>query len=319
MKGYWVYLLSFLLSIDGIAQYKTELYVAQDGSADYINIQSAIDDSKAFPDRKITIFVKSGVYEEKVKIHSWNSNITLKGENAATTIIKWGDYYGKIDRGRNSTFHTATLLVEGDNVRIENLTIENSAGDVGQAIALAVIGDRAKIKNCKLIGHQDTLYAAGTYSRQNYKACYIEGTTDFIFGEATVYFEDCVIHSKSDSYITAASTPEGRPYGFVFYACRLTADPAVTRVYLGRPWRDFAKTVFLSCDMGNHIVAEGWDNWSSPSREKTAYYAEYASKGAGANPDERVRWSHELSKNAAKRYSKKRVLKTIPVNPFQID
>lgn len=293
----------FLWHLAAFAQYKTEIYVAKDGSGDFTSIQEAIDNTKSFPDKPITIFIKAGVYQEKVKVHAWNNNLTLKGENPENTIIRWDDHFKKINRARNSTFHTYTLLVQGDNFRAENLTIENFAGEVGQAVALSVEADRAVFVNCRMLGNQDTLYADGANSRQYYEDCYIEGTTDFIFGAATALFKNCVIHSKSNSFITAASTPEGRNFGFVFLDCELTAAPGVDKVYLGRPWRDFAKTAFINCEMGPHIRPEGWDNWSSPEREKTTLYAEFGNTGPGASNEKRVPWSHQLSKKQAKKYN----------------
>ena len=179
-----------------------------------------------------------------------------------------------MERGRNSTFHTATLLVQGDAVRLENLTIKNTAGPVGQAVALSVEADRCSLENCRLIGCQDTLYCDGANARQHYENCYIEGTTDFIFGGATALFENCTIHSKADSYVTAASTPQGRAYGFVFLKCKLTASDGVKKVYLGRPWRSYAKTIFVQCELGAHIRPEGWNNWNSAEKEQTVFYAE---------------------------------------------
>src|SRR5690606_246244 len=186
-------------------------------------------------------------------------------------------HFKKIDKGRNSTFLTYTVLVEGNDFIAKNLTIQNTAGDVGQAIALSINADRCYIENCNILGNQDTLYTSGEGFRQYFSNCYIEGTTDFIFGQATVLFEKCRIHSKRNSYITAASTPKDIPYGFVFMNCNLTADENVTEVYLGRPWRIHAKTVFLECEMDENIKPEGWHSWSKPEAEKTTYYAEYNS------------------------------------------
>ncbi|MFK8162329.1 MAG: pectinesterase family protein [Lewinella sp.] len=290
------------------AQHELQLYVAADGSAAYRSIQAAIDDTKAFPSSRITIFIKAGVYEEKVKVHAWNNLLTLKGEGAANTILRWDDHFTSIGRGRNSTFHTPTLLVQGAGFRAEDLTIENSAGPVGQAIALAVEADNCEIIRCRLLGNQDTLYAAGANARQYYSHCYIEGTTDFIFGGATALFEDCVVHSKANSYVTAASTPQGARYGFVFLNCRLTAAPGVNKVYLGRPWRDYAKTVFVGCTLSEHILPEGWDNWGSTKKETSSFYAEYGNSGPGAAAGNRVAWSHQLSRRQAKRYRKQLIL-----------
>lgn len=301
-------ILGVLLCMAVQAQYKLELSVAKDGSGDFTSIQEAINATKAFPSERITITIKPGLYREKVKVHAWNNHLTLRGEAAETTIISWDDHFEGLALGRNSTFHTPTLLVQGDDFRAEGLTIENTAGEVGQAVALAVEADRAEFHNCRLLGNQDTLYAAGANARQYYKNCYIEGTTDFIFGEATALFEHCTLHSKADSYVTAASTPEGRAYGFVFLDCRLTAAPEVQRVYLGRPWRDYAKTVFIRCELGGHIVPAGWDNWSSKEKESTVFYAEYENYGPGATTASRVAWSHQLKKKTVKKYRKEEVL-----------
>ncbi|THH41810.1 pectinesterase family protein [Neolewinella litorea] len=310
-----IVLLALLSTAALPAQYATDLYVAADGSAEFTRIQDAIDAAKAFPDKRITIHIKNGTYREKVSVHAWNNRLTLEGESAAATIIRFGDHFDGIDRGRNSTFHTPTLLVRGDEFLARNLTVENTAGPVGQAVAVAVEADRARFFDCRFLGHQDTLYADGLNTRQYYKNCYIEGTTDFIFGAATALFEDCTIHSKADSYITAASTPEGRDFGFVFLNCRLTAAPGVDAVYLGRPWRAHAKTAFINCELGDHIVAAGWDNWSDPSREATVFYAEYGNTGAGAAGGARVPWSHQLSRARAARYRKSEIFKpfTLPV------
>jgi pectinesterase len=288
--------------------YATEIVVAQDGSGDFTTIQAAIDGAKCFPDRRITILVKNGVYREKVKVHAWNNLLTLRGESAEKTVITGADHFESVGRGRNSTFHTYTVLVQGDDFRAENLTIENTAGPVGQAVALAVEADRCVFLNCRLLGHQDTLYAAGATSRQYFRNCYIEGTTDFIFGAATALFDSCTVHSKSNSYITAASTSRGQPFGFVFRHCRLTAAPGIDSVYLGRPWRDHARVVFLHCDLGPHILPEGWQNWEGTERLKTAYYAEYGNSGPGAGTARRAAWSRQLSRKEARRYTLERIL-----------
>jgi pectinesterase len=302
-------LLLLLFCSAAYAQYKTEIQVAPDGTGDFTTIQEAIDGAKSFPDERITIHIKNGAYEEKVKVHAWNSRLTLKGESTNGVIIRWNDYFNKINRGRNSTFFTATLLVQGDDFRAENLTIENTAGKVGQALAVAAEADRCVFENCRMLGNQDTLYADGANARQYYRNCYIEGTTDFIFGGATALFGNCTIHSKANSYITAASTPEGRPHGFVFLKCKLTAADGVNKVYLGRPWRSYAKTVFIECDMGSHIRPEGWHNWNSPEKEQTVFYAEGGNTGPGADTANRVSWAKVLSDEEVKKYSVQEVLK----------
>lgn len=281
--------------------------VAKDGTGDYISIQEAINNTQSFPYERVTIYIKNGVYKEKVKVHEWNPNISLVGENKEETIITNDDYFTKIGLGRNSTFYTYTLLVEANKVLLKNLTIENSSGEVGQAVALSVFSDQVAVINCKLLGNQDTLYASGK-GKQYYKDCYIEGTTDFIFGSATAFFENCVIHSKKDSYITAASTPKESEFGFVFQGCYLSADQAVDKVYLGRPWRIYAQTIFVNCNMGAHIAPVGWHNWSKKEAEKTTFYGEYENYGKGYQPEARVTWSYQLKKQQAAKYTLKNVL-----------
>lgn len=277
--------------------------VAIDGSGDFTSIQAAINAAKAFPDQPISIFVKNGVYEEKVHVYSWNTHLSLVGESKEHTVITYGDYFDKMGLGRNSTFHTYTLKVEANDFRMKNITVENSAGPVGQAVALHVEGDRCHFENCRFLGYQDTVYTAGEGARQFFNRCYIEGTTDFIFGEATAAFYRCQIHSKSASYITAASTPEQIPYGYLFLESKLTADEGVNAVFLGRPWRDYAKVVFLQCFMGSHILPEGWSNWSGTQRDQTAWYAEYKNVGPGAICNRRVAWSHQLSSDEAENFT----------------
>lgn len=297
-----------LQSTSGQAQYPTLITVAKDGSGDFTRIQEAIDHAKAFPDQRITILIKSGLYKEKIVVPACNTRLTLKGEHRATTIISGDDYFDKIGRGRNSTFYTATLQVLADDFCAEQLTIENTAGPIGQAVALAVESDRCVFRNCRLLGHQDTLYAAGANHRQYYQHCYIEGTTDFIFGAATALFDSCTIHSKSNSFITAASTPQGSSFGYVFRYCRLTASPGVDSVFLGRPWRGFARVAFLYCEMGAHILPEGWSNWQDTERDKTAIYREFECTGPGAKTGQRVGWSKLLTRKEARKHTLENIL-----------
>ena len=314
---YCIILLLMLNTSFLIAQDKTKITVAQDGTGDFTTIQAAIESCKSFPDERIIIFLKNGVYHEKVKVPSCNNRLSIIGENVEKTIITYGDFFNKINQGRNSTFFTYTLLVEADDFYAENLTIENSAGPVGQAVALDVEGDRCVFHNCRILGNQDTLYAAGQNSRQYFNGCYIEGTTDFIFGAATVLFEGCTINSKSNSYVTAASTPKGKQFGYVFLNCKLTASEGVNKVYLGRPWRDFANVVYIKCDLGAHIVPEGWANWDKTTRDKTAYYAEFENKGVGVNTEKRINWSHQLTAKEAKKYTLENILAAnLPEEPI---
>ncbi len=303
VKGICLIAFIVITTVSLRAQPSYTFTVAQDGSGDFTTIQAAIDGSKAFPDERVTIFIRNGTYYEKVAIPGCNPHLTLTGESTEKTIISFDDFFDRINRGRNSTFYTYTLLIEADDIIIENLTIENRAGRVGQAVALHIEGDRCVVRNCRILGNQDTLYAAGDRSRQYFHKCYIEGTTDFIFGAATVLFDECIIHSRGNSYITAASTPKGKEFGFVFIGCSLTADDSVDRVFLGRPWRAYGKTVFIECDLGKHIAPEGWSNWDKTTHYLTAFYAEYNNSGPGALIAKRVPWSHQLKKKEAEKYS----------------
>lgn len=303
MRKLYLFILIIAISFNGLAQYATEIVVDKSGQGDFTSIQEAIYSTKAFPEKDITIYVKNGVYREKVTIFSWNNRLTLKGESTDSTRIVWADHFASINLGRNSTFHTFTLKVEANDVRLQNLTIINSSGPIGQAIALYLEGDRIQLINCSIQGHQDTVYTSGEGFRQYFKDCYISGTTDFIFGGATVIFENCTIVSRSNSYITAASTPKSAQFGMVFLKCRITKmDESVNKVYLGRPWRSYAKTAFIECYMENHILPVGWHNWGSTEKETTVSYAEYASKGPGAHMNERAMWATSLTPTTAANY-----------------
>jgi pectinesterase len=285
------------------------LTVAADGSGEYRTIQEAVMAVRDFMQVPAVIFIKNGTYREKLLIPSQKTNLSLVGESETGVVITYGDYSGDADK--HSTYTSATVRVQANDFTAENITFENSAGRVGQAVALHVEGDRASFRHCRLLGNQDTLYLAIENSRQYYQDCYIEGTTDFIFGSSTAVFEGCTIHSKTNSYITAASTWPRQPFGLVFLHCRLTAAPEATKVYLGRPWRPHARTVFIATEMGAHIVPAGWENWGKASNEATAYYAEFGSTGPGANPQGRVAWARQLTAKEAKRYT----LKTIFAGP----
>lgn len=290
--------------------YPNRFTVAKDGSGNFTTIQEAINAVRDLSQQQVIIYIKKGVYHEKVVIPSWKSRISLVGEDKDSTIISWNDFSGKPYPGKDatgkdkySTFTSYTVLVQGNDFTAENLTIENTSGRVGQAVALHVEGDRCIVSNCRLLGNQDTLYTATENSRQLYRNCFIEGTTDFIFGAATAVFQRCTIHNLTNSYISAASTTPHQTYGYVFLDCMLTADTAAKKVLLGRPWRPYAKTVYIRTDMGAHIAPIGWDNWRNPENEKTAFYAEYGSTGAGARLAQRAKWAKRLTEKEAKQYT----------------
>ncbi|MBO2009461.1 pectinesterase family protein [Hymenobacter negativus] len=281
--------------------------VAQDGSGTYRTVQEAVDAVPNQPQKTITIFIKKGTYREKLVVPTLKTHIKMVGEDAATTILTFNDHTG--DAAGHNTYTSHSVLVQANDFSAENLTFENNAGyTAGQAVALHVEGDRCTFRHCRVVGNQDILFLATDRTRQYFQDCYLEGTTDFIFGASTAVFDHCIIKSKKNSFITAASTPPQQQFGFVFLGCKLTADTALAKkVHLGRPWRPSAKVVYLNTEMGSHIAPAGWDNWKNPENEKTAYFAEYNSTGPGAKPAGRVGWSHQLTAKEAKQYTIKTI------------
>lgn len=290
---------------------KTLFTVAQDGSGDFRTVQAAFDAVSLNNTKSILIRIKEGTYKEKLILDSTKNHVTIMGDEAAKTIFTYDDYSGKITPEGvkiGTTTSTSTRIVADDFTAI-NITFANSAGPVGQAVAMLVDGDKARFINCRFLGFQDTLYPKREGTRQYYKDCYIEGTVDFIFGWATAYFQGCKIYSKhTGGYFTAASTPQGQAYGYVFNQCELDGESPAASMYLGRPWRDYAQTVFIDCQMSEVVKPEGWHNWSKPNAEKTAFYAEYQSKGVGANPATRVAWAKQLTQSEVLKYALQNVL-----------
>ena len=283
--------------VPGLAKYVRhyDFVVAQDGSGDFFTVQEAID---AVPDfRKsvrTTILVRKGVYKEKIVIPESKINVSLIGQEGA--VLSYDDYANKPNCfGENKgTSGSSSCYIYAPDFYAENITFENTSGPVGQAVACFVSADRVYFKNCRFLGFQDTLYTYGKGCRQYYEDCYVEGTVDFIFGWSTAVFNRCHINSKGNGYVTAPSTDKGQKYGYLFYDCRLTADAGVNNVYLSRPWRPYAQAVFIRCNLGEHILPAGWDNWGNKDNEKTAFYAEYQSQGEGADPEARASFSHQL-------------------------
>ena len=278
------------------------LFVARDGTAEFRNIDDAIEVCRAFMEYHKVIFVKKGTYKEKLIVPSWLTNIEICGEDRDNTIITYDDHANVFIPGTDrkmGTFRTYTVRVDGNDITFRNITIENNAARLGQAVALHTQGDRLTFVNCRILGNQDTVYTGGINTRLYFKDCHIEGTTDFIFGPSTAWFENCTILSRTDSYITAASTPQNVEYGYVFNRCKIVAAEGVSRVYLGRPWRPYAHTLFMNCQLGKHILPVGWHNWSNTQNETTARYCEYDNHGEGAATKERAAWTRQLTKKEA--------------------
>ena len=285
------------------------IVVARDGTGEFRTVSEALEVCRAFMDYHKVIYIKKGTYKEKVIIPQWLQNIELCGEDRDATIITYDDHANVVfpPTGKGmTTFRTYTLKVEANDITLRNLTIENNAARLGQAVALHTEGDRLLFVNCRFLGNQDTVYTGMPRTRMLFHDCYIEGTTDFIFGPATAWFEHCTIHGKVNSYITAASTPKDVDYGYIFSNCTVTAADSVTSLYLGRPWRDYGYTLFMNCELPGVICPEGWHHWEQ-HREQTARYFEYNNRGEGANPANRVGWSRQLTKKEAQQITLERV------------
>lgn len=307
MKRQFILLFVFLgLSFYMQAQYN--IIVDKNGSGHFRTVQQAIDSVRAFnPAGKMTIFVKKGVYREKLLLQTHTCNVHIIGEDRDSTILTFDDGAKTDNMG---TFRSYSFKITGNDITLENLTVENAAGTKkGQAVALHIEGDRAVFINCRFLGNQDTIYTGKQNARHLFYNCYIEGTTDFIFGPSTAWFEGCTIFCKSDSYITAASTPAEIEFGYIFNKCKIVLADNVKAEYLGRPWRAYAMTLFMNCEMPAGIRPAGWFNWSNPENEKTARYMEFNNMGEGAQTSERVKWAKILTKKEAKKYTLKNVMK----------
>ena len=307
------YIDDFLKKVFGrvSAGLQKEVIVAKDGSGNYSSLQKAFDAIPMNNTTPVTVFVKNGIYKEKLHLDASKNFVKLVGEDRYKTIITYDDHTGKISP-KGDTINTrtsATFVVNADNFSAENITIQNDAGfTAGQAVGLESDGDKAYFYNCRITGNQDILFTNNDNSRQYFKDCYIEGTTDFIFGSSTVWFEHCHIQSKKNSHITAASTPQDHPFGYVFNDCILTGDTSLHGVSLGRPWRQYASVAYIHCYIGPHILPEGWRNWNNTENYKTTRYSEYENYGPGAQPSQRVKWSKQLTAEEIKKYTIKNIL-----------
>ncbi|MFV0365492.1 MAG: pectinesterase family protein [Mangrovibacterium sp.] len=302
-------ILAFLALHSNAQNIDAHFTVDSKGKGDFQTIQAAIDAVPDFRKTETIIFIKNGAYKEKLVLAESKTNVTFIGEEQMKTVITNDDYAQKHNAfgEEMGTTGSSGFFIFGNGFKAENITFENSAGPVGQAVAVRVTADQVIFNNCRFLGNQDTLYPNGKQSRQYYKNCYIEGTVDFIFGWATCVFDDCEIFCKTSGYVTAASTGEHTKYGFVFRNCHITGSAPEASFYLGRPWRPHAKVVYLNCSLDAQIKSEGWHNWGKESNEETAYYAEYNSTGKGASTTQRVKWSHQLSKTEAESYTLKSI------------
>lgn len=311
----------------------------------FATVSEALAQVPVDTDEPVTVFLKPGIYHEKITVA--RPYVTLTGEDAEHTIISFDDCATQLmpDGSKRGTFRSYTMFLNSHDITLSNLTIRNESfprSKAGQALALYADGDRITVKNCRLLSYQDTLFTGplppnplspGGFTgpkefderivgRQYYKDCYICGDIDFIFGSAAAYFENCEIASVYSEvlppdkdgnppvygYATAASTPEGCPYGYVFQNCRFTSTCPERSVYLGRPWRNFAKTVLINCQLGSHIREEGFHDWNKKEAHDTLFYAEYHSTGEGAAPLKRASFVRQLTDSEALQFTKESVL-----------
>ncbi|MDP0498814.1 MAG: pectinesterase family protein [Verrucomicrobiota bacterium JB022] len=299
MKKTWlIFLFAWLAS--QLCALQPDAVVALDGSGDYTSIEDAIYGAreKVEGEPRWIILVKPGVYRERVYVQRERGNIALIGEDVETTILV-NDFSANLedkDGEKIGTFRTQTMHLDGDGLIIENMTISNDAGRVGQALALRIDADQVVLRNCRLLGWQDTLLV--NRGRHYFEDCYIEGAVDYIFGGATAVFKGCTLHSVGNGYITAASTPYDQEHGLVFIDCQITGAEGV-QTYLGRPWRAHAQTTFINTEMSETVRPEGWHNWGKKQREETTRYAEYGSTGPGGDLTQRVDWAKQLKKREA--------------------
>ncbi len=276
------------------------------GGGDFSSVQECFDALESKPSQWRTVIIREGDYREKVTLDVYKDKVRIVGEGEVRIV--WNDYSGKVVDGYEmTTYDSNTMSGQADAVYSAGITGENGAGRVGQAVALETRGDCIHVVRCRLIGDQDTFFTKGYVSRLHLEECYIEGTTDFIFGPSIVLFDRCHIHCKADSFITAASTTERNRYGYVFRNCRVTAAPEVTKVYLGRPWKRSARTVWMECELPAIIRPEGWRDWHDTARLGTAYYAEWRCTGAGADRAGRVAWSCEMTDEEAAAYTAEQI------------
>lgn len=310
MKKQVLLFVVLLIALFGFAQKK--ITVAQDGSGDFKTVQAAFNTIPFNNKKPTTVFVKKGIYKEKILLDSTKNFVMLVGEDKFNTILTYDDHTGKISPS-GETINTRTswsFKILADDFTASNISFQNDAGfSAGQAVALEADGDKAIFRNCRFVGNQDILFTNNDKSRQYYEYCYIEGTTDFVFGSSTVWFQQCHIHSKKNSHVTAASTPKEHEFGYVFNDCILTGDSSLHSVSLGRPWQRYADVVYLHCYIGQHIKPEGWSNWNNTDNYLTARYAEYKNYGPSADAVQRVKWAKQLSDEEAARITLKNVFK----------
>ncbi|MCI9845474.1 pectinesterase family protein [Flavobacterium pectinovorum] len=327
-------LISTTLIMPAKAQFLNKIVVALDGSGDYTKIQNAVDAVSPGLKKRTIIYIKNGLYNtEKILVPDNKTNITFQGESRDKTIISYHIYDCKgglnnkcpaedAAKWSGQAIRTsASVTIQGDGFHAEDITFQNTAGAVGQALAIYVTSDKNTFVNCNFLGYQDTVFLAKDKTRSYFKNCLIQGRTDYIYGGGIGYFDSCEIRSFGGGWITAPSTPKEQAYGFVFYKCKLTFSEKSPRekddtqlVSLGRPWHNFPKVAWIKCNMGKEIHPVGWPTvwnmeYASTSKDLNLY--EYKNTGSGADMSKRANWLglRELTSEEAVFYSAENVLK----------
>ncbi|KAJ7532259.1 hypothetical protein O6H91_14G080100 [Diphasiastrum complanatum] len=277
------------------------IWVAPDGSGEYNNVQDAIDAVPLCNTQRTVIHIAPGVYQQPIYVPKTKNLITLRGQRAECTILVWTNTATCIEHHQASrvigtgTFGCGTVIVEGEDFIAEQITFENaSLKGSGQAVAIRITADRCAFYGCRFLGWQDTAYLH--YGRHYFRDCYLEGSCDFIFGNATVFLEYCHIHCKSNGFITAQQRRSAtESTGFVFLRCTITGiESSSPYMYLGRPWAPYARVIFAYTWMDKCIKPAGWNNWNNPENEKSAEFFEYRCSGPGSRLSERVNWAYQL-------------------------
>ena len=297
---------------------KYDIIVAKDGSGEYKTVQEAFNAIPVSHKKEFKIFIKNGVYYEKVTLPKDKGNIEIIGQSEDSTIITYNDYNRKVVNGDTlRTPSCQSVAIDADNVYLKDLTFQNKTGIIGwqsQAVAIRVSGDKIIFDHCRFLGDQDTYYTIGG-GRIYHRDCYIEGTTDFIFGKSIAVFDSCTIYIKKNSHVTAANTAEGYKFGYVFRNCKINTADTVDNASLGRPYGPFSKVVYIHCFEGKGIRPEGWSVWNKKKNHLTSYYAEYDCYGPGFKPKERISWSHQLDAKQAKEYILENIFAASSANP----
>jgi len=282
---------------------RIDIIVASDGTGDFTSVQDAINAAPDNGTKSTVIFIKNGLYHEKIIVPNEKPHLTFIGEDVDSTILSYDDR--SVYTVELNTFTSHSVRVDASDTKFYNLTIQNPARG-SQAVALHGNGDRQMFVHCRILGWQDTYYS-DMRSRNYFKDCYIEGATDFIFGFGIVVFDSCQINCLGH-YVTAAATPEQYNFGMVFTDCYFTADPDLKQFSLGRPWFDYARTVLLHCYESEKLSPEGWGQWGG--REKTCFYREYDCYGPGSDTTRRVYFGKQLSDEEAMQYTLNNIFST---------